>query len=74
MNRPLTRDELRQVQGGQSRETLAKTRFWRLRLDDISFRPPTETKAGIFCILEFKRMFDVTDQIQETDEWEQGEE
>ena len=62
MSRPLTRDELKQIKEGQSRETIAKIRFWRLRLDGIAFRPPTETKAGIFCILEFKRMSDVTDQ------------
>jgi hypothetical protein len=26
------------------------------------FRPPTKTKSGVFCILEFKLMSDVTDQ------------
>ena len=26
------------------------------------FRPPTESKEGVWCILEFKRMSDVTDQ------------
>jgi hypothetical protein len=46
----------------QKRETIAQIRFWRLRPDGIAFRPPTETKAAIFCILEFKRMSDVTDQ------------
>ena len=46
----------------QDKETIAQTRFWRLRPDDIAFRPPTESKEGIFCILEFKRMSDITHQ------------
>jgi hypothetical protein len=66
MDRPLTREELRQIQEGQNTKTIAKTRFWRMRPDVIVFRPPTETKAGVFCILEFKHMSvqqsDVTDQ------------
>ena len=33
-----------------------------LRPDGLAFRLPTETKAGTLCILEFKRMSDVTDQ------------
>ena len=33
-----------------------------MRPDGIAFRLPNETKAGVFCILEFKRMSDVTDQ------------
>ena len=41
---------------------IAEARFWRLRPDDIAFRPPTKSKSGIFCILEFKRMSDCTDQ------------
>ena len=62
MSHPLTRDELKLTKEGQSRETIAQTRFWRLRPDGIAFRPPTETTAGIFCILDFKLMSDVTDQ------------
>ena len=62
MSRPLTRDELKQIKEGQNRDTIAQTRFWRLRPDGIVFRPPTETKAVNFCILEFKHMSDVTDQ------------
>ena len=62
MSRPLTQAEAKLLQEGHRRETIARTRFWRLRPDGIAFRPPTETKAGIFCILEFKRMSDVTDQ------------
>ena len=65
MNHPLTPEGLKLTKGDQSRETITQTRFWRLRPDDnhdIVFRPPTETQAVIFCILEFKRMSDVTDQ------------
>ena len=62
MSRPLTQAEAKLLQEGHRRETIAQARFWRLRPDGIAFRPPTETKAGIFCILEFKRMSDVTDQ------------
>jgi hypothetical protein len=66
----------REVQA--SRETIARERFWQMRPDgslsdsypvssarislSLAFRPPTESKAGVFCILEFKRMSDVTDQ------------
>ena len=62
MDRPLTRDELRQIQDGQDREIITKIRFCRMRPDDIAFRPSTETQTGVFCILEFKRMSDVTDK------------
>ena len=53
MSRPLTRDELKLTKKDQSRETITQTRFWWLRPDGISFRPPTETKTVVFCILEF---------------------
>ena len=33
-----------------------------MRPDDIAVLPPFGNKAGIFCILEYKRMSDVTDQ------------
>ncbi len=33
-----------------------------MRPDDKVFRPSTETKEGVFFILELKRMSDVTDQ------------
>ncbi len=39
-----------------------KTRFRRLRPDGLEFRLSTKASAGTLCILEFKRMSDVTDQ------------
>ena len=62
INRPLTQAESKLILEGQDKETITQTRFWRLRPDDIVFRPPTESETGIFCILEFKRISDITDQ------------
>ena len=61
-NRPLTEAESKLTREGLNRETIPQTRFWRLRPGGIVFRPPTESKTVIFCILEFKRMSDITDQ------------
>ena len=47
---------------GQSKEAVAKERFWRLRPDGIAVLPPVGNKSGVFCILEHKRMSDVCDQ------------
>ena len=60
--RPFTQSELKLIAAGQTRKSVAQTRFWRLRPDDLAFRLPTKTSAGTLCILEFKRMSDVTDQ------------
>jgi hypothetical protein len=46
----------RRVLEVQSREEVAKERFWRLRPDDITILPPVGNKTGIFCILEHKRI------------------
>ena len=59
---PLTQSELKLIETGLSRESVAQTRFWRLLPDGLAFRLSTKTKEGIFCILDFKRMSDVTDQ------------
>jgi len=45
MERTLTREELKRVQEGQARETVAQDKFWRMRRDGIVVLPPTETKA-----------------------------
>ena len=37
-------------------------RFCRKRPDDMTFRKPTKTKSGVFCILEFNHTSGVTDQ------------
>jgi len=60
--RPLTLEESKRIQEGQSRETLAKERFWPMRPDDIAVLPLVENKAGILYILEYKRTSDFTDQ------------
>ena len=62
MELTLTREELKRIREGQTREMIVKEGFWWMRPDDVVFRPPTETKTGVFYILEFKRMSDVTDQ------------
>jgi hypothetical protein len=62
-NKPSLHTNRIEINTGRPRQkTIAETRFWRLRPDDIVFRPPTESEEGIFCILEFKRMSDITDQ------------
>jgi hypothetical protein len=57
-----SREKSQRAQEGQSRETVAQSRFWRMRPDGIAVLPPIWNKAGVFCILEYKRMSDVTDQ------------
>ncbi len=42
--------------------SITKERMWRKRPDGIAVKMPRETKSEEFCILEFKRMSDVTDQ------------
>jgi len=60
----LTRAEEKRLKDAKGcRETIVKERFWRLWPDVITYRPPTETKSGVFSILEFKFMSDVTDQL-----------
>ena len=54
--------EIGLVQERQKRETIAKIRFWWMRPDVITLPPPAPTKVGVFFILEFKLMSDVTDQ------------
>jgi hypothetical protein len=62
MKRPLTQAEDRKIQEGQPKEVVAKERFWRLRPDGIAVLPSVGNKAGVFCILEHKRMSDVCDR------------
>jgi len=62
LKRPLSETEEQKIQEGQSREAIAMERFWRLRPDGIAVLPPVGNKAGVFCILEHKRMSDVCDQ------------
>jgi hypothetical protein len=47
-------------QQGISHEQIVEDRLWNKRLDGIAFQMPTDTKSGVICLLEFKRMSDVT--------------
>jgi hypothetical protein len=47
-------------QQGISHEQIAEDRLWNKRPDGIAFKMPTATKSGVICLLEFKRMSDVT--------------
>jgi hypothetical protein len=60
MQRPLTRSEMMRRQQGISYEQIVEDRLWNKRPDGIAFRMPTNTKSGVICLLEFKRMSDVT--------------
>jgi hypothetical protein len=63
MDRPLTQAEARRIQEGQSKDAIAKERFWRMRPDGIAVLPPVGNKTGVICILEHKRMSDVCDRF-----------
>ena len=43
-------------------ETVAENRFCRMRPDGIVVLPTIGNNSGVFFILEYKRMSDVTDQ------------
>ena len=47
---------------GIPHEQIAHDRLWNKRPDGIAFKIPKKTKAGEICLLEFKRMSDVTNQ------------
>ncbi len=60
LRRPLTQTEEMRRRTGISHEQIAHDRLWNKRPDGIAFKMPTKTKAGVICLLEFKRMSDVT--------------
>jgi ribonuclease HI len=62
MTRPLTPVEDRRIKEGIPKETVVKESFCRIRPDGIAVLPPVGNTAGIFCILEHKRMSDVCDR------------
>ena len=43
-------------------EQITQNRLWNKRPDGIAFKMPTNTKVGVICLMEFKRMSDVTNQ------------
>ncbi len=60
LRRPLTQAEEMRRKTGIPHEQIAHDRLWNKRPDGIAFKKPTKTKAGVICLLEFKRMSDVT--------------
>ena len=60
MQRSLTRAEMIRRQQGISHDQIAEDRLGNKRPDGIAFKMPTATKSGVICLLEFKRMSDVT--------------
>ena len=60
MQLPLTRVETTRNQQGISHEQITEDRLWNKRPDGVAFKMPTDTKSGVICLLEFKRMSDVT--------------
>ena len=60
MRRPLTQTEEIRRQKGIPHEQITQDRLWNKRPDGIAFKVPTKGGAGVICLLEFKRMSDVT--------------
>ncbi len=60
LRRPLTQTEEIRRKTGIPHEKIAHDRLWNKRPDGITFKMPTKTKTGVICLLEFKRMSDVT--------------
>ena len=60
LRRPLTQTEETGRQKGIPHEQIAQDRLWNKRPDGIAFKVPTKAGAGVICLLEFKRMSDVT--------------
>ncbi len=60
LRRPLTQTEEMRRKKGIPHEQITHDRFWNKRPDGIVFKMPTKTEAGVICLLEFKRMSDVT--------------
>ncbi len=60
LRRPLTQAEEMRRKTGIPHEQITHDRLWNKRPDGIAFKMPTKTKTGVICLLEFKRMSDVT--------------
>ncbi len=59
LRRPLTQVEEIRRKTGIPHEQIVQDRLWNKRPDGIAFKIPTKTKAGVICLLEFKRMSDI---------------
>ena len=62
MRRPLTQVEEVRRKEGVPLEQIPQDRLWSKRPDVIALKMPTKTKVGVICLMEFKRMSDVTNQ------------
>ncbi len=60
LRRPLNQAEEIRRKSGISHEQIAQDRIWNKRPDGITFKMPTKIRTGVICLLEFKRMSDVT--------------
>ena len=60
MSRPLIPAKEMKRKEGVPHEQIAQDRLWNKRPDGIAFKMPTKTKVGVICLMEFKRMSDVT--------------
>jgi hypothetical protein len=60
MKRPLTESETVLRQQGIPHERIAEDRLWNKLPDGIDFKMPEDSSSGVICLLEFKRMSDVT--------------
>ena len=68
--RPLTQAEKVRRKQGISHEQIAEDRLWNKRPDGIAFKMPTKSKSGVICLLEFKRMSDVTSHYIVRAKWQ----
>ena len=48
------------IKAGIPHGQIAHDRLWNKRPDGIAFKMQTKTQVGVICLLEFKRMSDVT--------------
>jgi hypothetical protein len=62
MKSPLTPVEEMKRKTGVPHEKNTEDRLWNKIPDGIPFRIPTKTKSGVICLMEFKRMSDVTNR------------
>ena len=60
LRRPLTQTEEIRRKSGISHEQITHDRLWNKRPDGVVFKIPTKIRSRVICLLEFKRMSDVT--------------
>ena len=60
LRRPLTQVEETRRHKGIPHDQITQNRLWNKTPDGIAFQVPTKGGAGVICLLEFKRISDVT--------------